>query len=217
MPKIDYDNFRGTFGKAAEQLPQRFNVLPCGTSYAILSGSLAASASLFAKLAVDARTTELAARLQTLLLEGPMGLGSSTAAGATAGMSRTAADLLTRVAGVDLLHSTDGLAYTLRGTFLALIFLSNALMWALFSKALHKADSSITVTVYNTAVNFMMTAVLGHIAFNEPLSLRWWFGSSLILLGSVLMSQDAAPATPCTNSRNRNHLPPCRLNEKKSA
>ncbi|RKP38804.1 hypothetical protein BJ085DRAFT_1898, partial [Dimargaris cristalligena] len=74
-----------------------------------------------------------------------------------------------------------------RAACLVLIGLSNILMWALFSKALHKADSSITVTVYNTAVNFFLTALLGNLVFGEPLSLRWWFGSSLILLGTVLM------------------------------
>ncbi|KAF9177245.1 hypothetical protein BGZ49_005728, partial [Haplosporangium sp. Z 27] len=61
-------------------------------------------------------------------------------------------------------------------------------MWTLFTKALNRSKSSATVTVINSAANFCLTAVLGYALFSEPLALQWWFGASLIVLGSVLVS-----------------------------
>ncbi|KAJ1949315.1 hypothetical protein IWQ62_006753 [Dispira parvispora] len=226
MPKIDYNNFRHSFGQYEPLLPQPFRLLPSGSPYALLSGSLAASASLFAKLAVDSRTTELATFLETHMTT--LGVTQSLVWVWTL-VSDYAARVVQTV-GLAL-TPTQLYAYVLRGCFVGLIFACNALMWAMFSKALHKADSSVTVTVYNTAVNFCLTAVLGRLAFNEPLCLRWWFGASLILLGSVLMSQSsslplppskASPSQPQIaklmlgrRDRNHNRHPPCRLNSTK--
>ncbi|KAJ1980227.1 hypothetical protein H4R34_002525 [Dimargaris verticillata] len=212
MPQIDYDNYRTTFGANAH-LPKHFNVMPRGTSYALLAGSLAASASLFAKLAVDTRTTALAASIQKFLLKQPLLQSNSTLP-----LVNQVASLLHAQDFAAASHDPELFALVVRGTFIGLIFLCNALMWIMFSKALHRADSSVTVTVYNTAMNFFLTAILGHIAFDEPLSLRWWFGASLIFLGSILMSQDtpAVKPHPHRNVRNSNQHPPCRLSEKKN-
>ncbi|CAI2167314.1 8122_t:CDS:2 [Funneliformis geosporum] len=69
------------------------------------------------------------------------------------------------------------------------IFICNALMWTFFTKALNKSSSSLQVTVLNSATNFCMTAVLGNIIFGETLSLQWWFGASLIVIGTLLINK----------------------------
>ncbi|ORY73972.1 hypothetical protein LY90DRAFT_402164 [Neocallimastix californiae] len=63
-------------------------------------------------------------------------------------------------------------------------------MWANFTKALNVSSSSIQVTVINSATNFCLTAILGHLIFSEPLSLQWWFGASLIVTGTVLLNTE---------------------------
>jgi hypothetical protein len=42
-------------------------------------------------------------------------------------------------------------------------------MWALFTKALTLATSSVQVSVINTSANFMATAILGMLVFGEEL------------------------------------------------
>jgi hypothetical protein len=42
-------------------------------------------------------------------------------------------------------------------------------MWALFTKALTLATSSVQVSVINTSANFMATAILGMVVFGEEL------------------------------------------------
>ncbi|KAF9971019.1 hypothetical protein BGZ73_006100 [Actinomortierella ambigua] len=63
-------------------------------------------------------------------------------------------------------------------------------MWTLFTKALNRSKSSAVVTVINSSANFCITAVLGYLLFSEPLALQWWFGASLIVMGSVLVGSD---------------------------
>ncbi|KAF9276960.1 hypothetical protein BGZ68_009638 [Mortierella alpina] len=43
-------------------------------------------------------------------------------------------------------------------------------------------------------------AVLGYLLFSEPLALQWWFGASLIVVGSVLVSSDETSASSKTKS-----------------
>lgn len=73
--------------------------------------------------------------------------------------------------------------------FFLLIFVCNAIMWTFFTKSLQYCSSSVQATVTNTASNFLFTALVGLVLFNESLSLRWWFGSLLILLGLILINR----------------------------
>ncbi|KAI0214071.1 hypothetical protein LSAT2_000839 [Lamellibrachia satsuma] len=75
----------------------------------------------------------------------------------------------------------------IRFTFFGLIFICNALMWTLFVKSLQTCSSSLEATVTNTAANFFFTAIIGWSFFHESLSLMWWFGSSLTVMGLVLI------------------------------
>ena len=42
-------------------------------------------------------------------------------------------------------------------------------MWALFTRALTLASSTVRVSVINTSANFVITAVLGAVVFEEGL------------------------------------------------
>ncbi|XP_068698033.1 transmembrane protein 42-like [Montipora capricornis] len=76
-----------------------------------------------------------------------------------------------------------------------LVFIFNALMWTLFVKSLRGSVSSATATVTNTGSNFISTAILGCLLFGETLSMRWWFGTSLILTGLTLVHYNSEPLT----------------------
>ncbi|KAI8068007.1 hypothetical protein BC940DRAFT_367307 [Gongronella butleri] len=79
--------------------------------------------------------------------------------------------------------------YTVRVTCFLLVFACNSLMWTLFTKALNKAPSSLQVSIVNGATNLSTSAILGHLVFQEPLSLRWWIGASFMLTGTILISK----------------------------
>ncbi|CAG8485433.1 6348_t:CDS:2, partial [Paraglomus occultum] len=83
----------------------------------------------------------------------------------------------------------EDLIYPIRALCVGLMFLCNAAMWTFYTKALNKSTSSVKVTVVNSATNFCMTAILGHLLFNEALHLQWWLGASLIVTGTVITSR----------------------------
>ncbi|KAI9320250.1 hypothetical protein BX666DRAFT_1853814 [Dichotomocladium elegans] len=132
--------------------------------YAVLSGIFASLSSVFAKLFSDQRTEQLHDVILAFL----------------------------NTHCFSLLPAMDQSKYSLlvvRGICFGLIFVCNSLMWALFTKALHAAPSSIQTTTVNGAVNFSVSALLGYFIFDEPLALSWWMGASMILSGTVLLSR----------------------------
>ncbi|XP_062847400.1 transmembrane protein 42a [Trichomycterus rosablanca] len=68
-----------------------------------------------------------------------------------------------------------------------LLFLSNAVMWTFFAKALRHSSSSARATVTTTASNFISSAFLGHVIFGESHALLWWVGITLTLLGLFIL------------------------------
>jgi uncharacterized membrane protein len=80
-----------------------------------------------------------------------------------------------------------------RFVFIALVGLSNALMWLLFTSALAKAPSSIQVTTVNSAANMIMTGLLSLWLFNEELPLNWWVGAAFVILGSMYLNKELSP------------------------
>lgn len=69
----------------------------------------------------------------------------------------------------------------------AAMVVSNAVMWATFSKALALSPSSLEPTAVNTAANLAGSMVLGSAVFEEKISLLWWVGATLILIGVTLV------------------------------
>ncbi|XP_048756155.2 transmembrane protein 42-like [Ostrea edulis] len=81
----------------------------------------------------------------------------------------------------------EQMSILLRILFFAMIFVCNGLMWTFFTKSLQFCSSTAEATVTNTASNFLVSALMGVALFNETLTLRWWMGASLIVLGLLLI------------------------------
>lgn len=85
-------------------------------------------------------------------------------------------------------------------------------MWTTFTKALQEVPSTVEATVTNSSANLFFTvstakeqlrqchpvrvlcpvqAVLGNAVFGETLSLQWWAGASLIVMGLVIIHSNA--------------------------
>ena len=60
-------------------------------------------------------------------------------------------------------------------------------MWVLFTRALSLSPSAVHVNIINTAANFVITAVLGALIFDESLPLLWWVGAACLIIGSVII------------------------------
>ncbi|KAK4448067.1 hypothetical protein QBC34DRAFT_408068 [Podospora aff. communis PSN243] len=59
-------------------------------------------------------------------------------------------------------------------------------MWALFTKALTRGNSTTQVSIINTSSNFVITAILGFVIFSEALPPLWWLGAAMLVAGNVI-------------------------------
>lgn len=64
---------------------------------------------------------------------------------------------------------------------------ANAAMTSFYVRALH-ASGSVQATVIATALNFLLSGAAGWAVFGEPLSLQWWAGAGLTLMGVALVA-----------------------------
>lgn len=155
-------------------------------SSAIGAGVCAAAAAVFAKLAIDLREGTGLPRLLCLWMAQAQDLdGTVCTSDSLAGDAFTISDQ-----GV----TWQQLAWLMRLVCLGLVFASNALMWALFTKALASSSSSVYATVINSAANFLCTALLGILLFQEPVTWQWGSGALLIVAGVLLMHKGLARA-----------------------
>jgi len=90
---------------------------------------------------------------------------------------------------LSLSPSNSIVEFLVRGTFFLLNIAFNAAMWALFTAALTRADSTTRVSIVNVSANFMVTAILGWMIFNEKLNGMWWGGASLLAIGNVVIGR----------------------------
>ncbi|XP_077576416.1 transmembrane protein 42-like [Stigmatopora nigra] len=67
------------------------------------------------------------------------------------------------------------------------MFLCNAVMWTLFSKALRYSSSSAMATATTSAGNFIFSAILGTLIFGESQARLYWLGISLTLCGMAVL------------------------------
>ncbi|KAL2438485.1 hypothetical protein ABEF95_011105 [Exophiala dermatitidis] len=79
--------------------------------------------------------------------------------------------------------------FLVRGTFFLLNLAFNAAMWALFTAALTRSDSTTRVSIVNVSANFMITAILGWMVFNEKLNGVFWGGAALLAAGNVVIGR----------------------------
>lgn len=71
--------------------------------------------------------------------------------------------------------------------FFGLNLLFNGVMWALFTKALARGNSTTQVSIMNTSSNFFITAMLGLVIFSEDLPPLWWVGAAFLVAGNVII------------------------------
>ncbi|KAK5034108.1 hypothetical protein LTS07_003028 [Exophiala sideris] len=90
---------------------------------------------------------------------------------------------------LSLAPSNTVIEFLVRGTFFLLNLAFNAAMWALFTAALTRADSTTRVSIVNVSANFMITAILGWMIFNEKLNGMWWGGAALLAAGNVVIGR----------------------------
>ena len=62
-------------------------------------------------------------------------------------------------------------------------------MWALFTAALTRADSTTRVSIVNVSANFVITAMLGWMVFGEQLNGLWFLGAGLLAVGNVVIGR----------------------------
>ncbi|MCJ1441588.1 MAG: hypothetical protein MMC23_002077 [Stictis urceolatum] len=127
---------------------------------ALASGCFAALNGAFAKLTTTALTSTLSTSLSSLFHLSPTSFGA---------------------------HLIE---FTTRGFFFALNLISNAIMWALFTRALTAHPSATKVSLVNTSANFLLTAALGWIVFGEKLRGLWWLGAAFLVVGNLIIGRD---------------------------
>ncbi|KAH8752028.1 hypothetical protein F5883DRAFT_577395 [Diaporthe sp. PMI_573] len=92
------------------------------------------------------------------------------------------------IAGFFHLDSVEGFVeYFVRAAFFGLNLLFNGVMWALFTKALARGNSTTQVSIMNTSSNFFITAILGLVVFSEVLPPLWWVGATFLVAGNVII------------------------------
>ncbi|XP_072757689.1 transmembrane protein 42 isoform X2 [Anoplolepis gracilipes] len=117
-------------------------------------------------------------------MEGYRGSGAHLAV--VAGVFATAGSLLGKLAGADT-SSSSLASLLLKGVLLVFMIVCNTVGCTFFVKALHSSGSSLPVTVASAATNYICSAFVGFIVFDETTSLVWWCGTSLVLLGLILI------------------------------
>ncbi|CAH1442875.1 unnamed protein product [Lactuca virosa] len=72
----------------------------------------------------------------------------------------------------------------------AMVIFFNVVMWGCYVNSL-KALSSLQATVTNFATNFLSSGLAGFFLFQEPLSLKWFAGALLIVVGVFVLSRSS--------------------------
>lgn len=73
---------------------------------------------------------------------------------------------------------------------------SNGLMVSFFLKALDK-NSTIHVTVVSSGINYVTTGVCGLLLLQESISMQWFCGSLLILIGVGIIAKSQSQEKNC--------------------
>ena len=143
---------------------------------ALLSGTLGATASCFAKFAFAPDST-VAVGARQLLQQVTRQTGSLSTSGTTADQYTMAAEFLAR------------------GLCLLLMIGCNAFMLGSFIAGMEESGS-VAGTALSSAANFLSSAFYGYLLFGEEFSKQWWMGFSMVNLGVILLSTVRAEPSP---------------------
>lgn len=111
--------------------------------------------------------------------------GSGAHLAVVGGVFATGGSLLGKLAGGADASSLASLL--LKGVLLVSMIVCNTVGCTFFVKALHSSGSSLPMTVASATTNYVCSAFVGFIVFDESTSLTWWCGTSLVLLGLILI------------------------------
>ncbi|XP_063951397.1 transmembrane protein 42-like [Lytechinus pictus] len=103
----------------------------------------------------------------------------------------------------DLVPPCSMIAFAMRIGVFSLIFIFNGLMWTLFTKSMQLCPASLHATMTNSSSNLIFSGLMGQLLFGETLSLKWWFGVSLIIVGLFFVNrgqQTSNDSTPQVQS-----------------
>ncbi|XP_066048931.1 transmembrane protein 42 [Chamaea fasciata] len=121
-----------------------------------------------------------------------MRAGAGAAAAAAGGLGAAAAALAKLALGPGGEAAGGSLPVLLRLSCVGLVFVCNAMMWTVFTKALRLSSSSAAASVTTTASNFISSAILGKLLFGETWTPLWWVGLAMTVCGLMLL-HTAAP------------------------
>jgi len=116
-------------------------------------------------------------------------------------VSRTTTALTTSLAShvstfLSLSPDNKAVELAVRAFFFGMNLAFNGAMWALFTAALTRGDSTTRVSIVNVSANFLVTAVLGWMVFGEKLPALWWVGASLLAAGNVVIGMRESAEKP---------------------
>ncbi|KYN44060.1 Transmembrane protein 42 [Trachymyrmex septentrionalis] len=131
------------------------------------------------------------------------GAGSGAHLAVIAGIFATSGSLLGKLAGGADASSLSSLF--LKGILLIFMIVCNTIGCTFFVKALHASGSSLPITIASAATNYICSAFVGYIVFDESTSLTWWCGTSLVLLGLMLICNVSAEKSVSTIEEKLKH------------
>ncbi|XP_012533809.1 transmembrane protein 42 [Monomorium pharaonis] len=87
------------------------------------------------------------------------------------------------------------LSLLVKGALIVFMIVCNTVGNTFFVKALHASGSSLPITITSAATNYVCSALVGFMVFGESVSLSWWCGTSMVLLGLMLICNVPAEKT----------------------
>ncbi|XP_011299914.1 transmembrane protein 42 isoform X1 [Fopius arisanus] len=117
-------------------------------------------------------------------------MGSAVHLSVAAGILATAGSLFGKLAGSLEMGSME--QALLKITLFGVMILLNTAGCTFFVRSLQGCGSSLPSTVVSAATNYFCSALLGFLVFGETTSMMWWCGTSLVLLGLILICYSSA-------------------------
>uniref|UniRef100_A0A182QAF5 EamA domain-containing protein n=1 Tax=Anopheles farauti TaxID=69004 RepID=A0A182QAF5_9DIPT len=113
-------------------------------------------------------------------------------------------DRLVKILGLSDWPASETIAQIL---CVLIMILLNGCVWRFFVKALHAGSgSTLRASLTSAATNYVASAILGTVLFNEQSTLLWWFGTALVLAGLLLIIGGSEDHAPSDEPRSSTHI-----------
>ncbi|KAF7989569.1 hypothetical protein HCN44_008243 [Aphidius gifuensis] len=117
-----------------------------------------------------------------------------------AGIFATTGSLFGKLAGAVETGTIIEITFKLSLFIIMIIF--NTAGCTFFVKSLQGCSSSLPATVVSAATNYFCSALAGFLVFGETTSMLWWCGTSLVLLGLILICYSTSSTIKQQNNIN---------------